>query len=403
MLPFDEINPLTARAQKKAFEAQNSITAKIAEMIALYSFMASRGDFVSASAVEKEFSRFYNKQMDTFVKDVPKIASDTVMDYSKQSYDAKADKIGISFEDNSPIHDTAIKNAEQTRNIVESISPVNTGFTETLPTGTKFTNTKDFFGRELKDGIRQVVSGNKTYGEVIRDVVGKMAKSGVRTITSPSRTERIDVITRRAIMTGIKDTITDNAYEMARQRGLTIAQISLHDGARLTHWWGGYVFSTVPTDEINPQTGEPYLTDEQLREQSGAWLSDWNCRHYLIFLDKDEKPLYNINKLREHQAKEKETKAYKGKEYIPSEAEARMRALEREMRALRADGMLHKVAYEELRKTNSAADLTDLENPYTEAKLKYRVLHAEYSDFAEHMNLKTQFERVSYDNLGRVF
>lgn len=397
MLPFDEIEQLTAPAQKEAFKAQNNITTKIAEMLALYLFLASTGDFVSAAAVELEFQRYYDKQITDFVNTAPNIAADTVMDYSRQNYDAIATPIMPTFAQNAHVYATATQNAAQAQELIRNITPGTTGITERLPTGrTQFTPTTNFFRNELNNGIKQVVSGNKTYTEVIRDIVKKMSNSGIRTMTTQptehlpnGRTERIDVIVRRAIMTGIKDTITDNAYEMARQMGTTFFEISYHEGYRPSHWWGGRRISTVTTDTIDIQTGKPFMTEDELRERENSHWTDYNCRHYIYPISPEEPPIYTAAELRQKERDEAKQTECKGKGFNPYEAGQRMRELEREMRALRLEGKLLKE--------------TGLQDEYKEVRLKYRAASAEYSDFSRVMGLKEQRERIYYDMLSRVF
>lgn len=132
-------------------------------------------------------------------------------------------------------------------------------------------------------------------------------------------------------------------------------------------------------------------------------LGEYNCRHNKYPISPEEPPIYTAAELRQKERDEAKQTEYKGTLYTPYEATQRMRAMEREMRSLRLEGMLHKAQYQELRQTASAAELEELENPYSMAQLKYRALRSEYADFARAMNQKTQFERVSYDMLGRVF
>lgn len=276
MLPFDEIDSLLSPAQKQVFAAQNDITAQMAETIALYVYIASTGEYHAAEAIEAEFNRFYNRRMTDFINAAPNIAAETVMNYSRESYEATATPTMPPFEQNAPIYRTAAVNAEQAQRIVSIISPGNTGITEQLPGGIRFTPTQDFFRRELNDGIQNVIAGNKTYTQVIRDVVRKMSNSGIRTMTTPptenlpnGRTERIDVIVRRAVMGGIKSAITENAKILAAQMGTTFFEISWHEGHRDTHRFGGRRYSTVKTDVIDVQTGKPFLTEQETWETYG--------------------------------------------------------------------------------------------------------------------------------------
>lgn len=120
-----------------------------------------------------------------------------------------------------------------------------------------------------------------------------------------------------------------------------------------------------------------------------ASIYDPNCRHFITPIFPDEPPVYTKGRLKELAAQEAKQTEYKGKEYNRYEATQRMRAMEREMRALRLEGKLLKE--------------TEQQEAYKETRLKYRVMSAEYSDFAQSMGIKEQRERIYYDNLSRVF
>lgn len=132
-------------------------------------------------------------------------------------------------------------------------------------------------------------------------------------------------------------------------------------------------------------------------------LGEWNCRHNKYPIFPEEPPIYSDAELKQKTLDEQKQTEYKGSPYTPYEATQRMRELEREMRALRLEGTLHKAQYQALRETASASELEELNNPYSEARLKYRAISAEYSDFAKTMGLKEQRERVYYDSIGRIF
>ena len=99
--------------------------------------------------------------------------------------------------------------------------------------------------------------------------------------------------------------------------------------------------------------------------------------------------MYTDEQLDRMNAKENEKKEYNGKEYTTYEATQRMRQLETIMRKQRQD--IH------LLKQSGASD-----EEIKAARAKYRKTSAEYSDFADTMNMKQRRDRVTVDGLGRV-
>lgn len=115
-----------------------------------------------------------------------------------------------------------------------------------------------------------------------------------------------------------------------------------------------------------------------------------NCYHnFWPFIPGASKRLYTDEQLDRMNAKENEKKEYNGKEYTTYEATQRMRQLETIMRKQRQD--IH------LLKQSGAAD-----EEIKAARAKYRKTSAEYSDFADTMNMKQRRDRVTVDGLGRV-
>lgn len=410
MLTPDELALITLPAERIQMRLQADTTRRIAEIIAKHGELTASGQHLlnrlQVTRFNDEYQADIAKYADLTEKEVERIiweAAERSFNYDKAIFTRKGVPF-VPFAENTFMQNltrAAVELAKETGGITQT-----KGFMIKDAAGRlQPTEASKFLNQELDRVTLNVTAGTQTYTQSIRQTVTTMKNSGLRDIDySGGVSNRVDVAVRRAVMTGINKVMLEHADEHARQLGTTFFEITWHSGHRPSHGWGGMRYSDVPTDVIDIQTGKTFLMAEKLFEKyGGGILGEWNCRHNKYPIDEFEPPLYTRSELTKKEQQEKETTPFKGVEYTPYTAGQRMRELEREMRALRAEGMLSKAQYETLRKTASAADLKDLENPYTESRLRYRVLRAEYADFAEMMGLKTQFERVSYDMLGKIF
>lgn len=414
MLTPDKLNQLATPAETAARKVQNDLTERIATWIARYAFFASTSEFLmpreSAAAFKREFGISITElsaELRNTVDDTIRNAARITYESSKPLYDYSGRPF-LPYERNPAITEITDEAVQESKTRIDEITPENTGFSEQLRDRVHFTPAPEFYERELTNAINAVTAGTETYTQAIRRVVKIMANSGLRTITYAKHTDRIDVVARRSIMTGINNMALQQAIEIGLQSGTNLFAITYHSGHRESHGWGGRRFSLVPTTLIDKQTMRPFLTDEQTWERyGGGVLGEWNCRHYMFPITPDEPILYSDEQLYKLETAEQALTKYNGKAYTQYKAEQRLRALEREMRAVRADGFLTKAQYQELRRHASAAEIAKLEgdsaDPYMTAKIRYQTLKQEYARFAKAMGRNTEMERVYYDMLGRVF
>lgn len=410
MLTPDELSLLSLPAERYQMMLQRDTTRRIAEIIAKHGELTASGQHLLSRLEVLKFTEDYQADMAKYADMTDKQIEKIIWDAAEKSYGydkaifMRRGVPFVPFAENTFMQNltrAAVELAKETGGITQT-----KGFMVKDAAGRLHaTETSKFLNAELDRVTMNVTAGTQSYQQSIRQTVTTMKNSGLRDVNYASGiNNRVDVAVRRAAMTGVTKVMLEQADEHARQLGTTFFEISWHSGHRPSHGWGGRRYSSVPTTVIDIQTGKPFMTDGELFSTfGGGILGEWNCRHNKYPIDEFEPPLYGNGELRKKERDEEKTTPYKGEEYTPYEATQRMRDLEREMRALRTEGMLHKAQYKTLRETVSVSDLTDFEDPYTEARLKYRALRAEYSDFADKMNLKTQFERVSYDALGKVF
>ncbi len=224
-----------------------------------------------------------------------------------------------------------------------------------------------------------IVSGAFDYNSVLRRVVTQLTNSGLRQIDYASgRANRIDVVARRAIMTGVSQITGKITDYNAEKLGADHFEVAWHSGARPTHAvWQGKVW-----------------TREQLVNVCGlgsaTGLLGINCYHeYYPFFPGISERNWTDEWLEEKNRKENTSKTFNGKEYTLYEAKQRQRQMETCMRAQR-----EKV---ELLKTGGA-DPDDV----MLARAKYQGQLNEYSRFCKKMGLTEERERIYLDMRGRV-
>jgi hypothetical protein len=232
-----------------------------------------------------------------------------------------------------------------------------------------------------------VQSGLITFDEAINNVVQDMTQSGVRTVDYESgRTNMIDVAVRRSVLGGLKDMTNKQAEINANIVGTTCFEITWHSGHRPSHRWGGRRFDT--TGKIYPTEMELYEKYSDPETGEIGTLEDYNCYHEKLAVHPETPRLYSDERLAELEAQELEEKEYEGKTYNSYQARQKQRQLERTMRKVR----LEAVGY----------DKAGNQTGYKVKKARYYSYRRRYQEFSKEMGLKTEYQRVYYDRLGRI-
>ncbi len=133
-------------------------------------------------------------------------------------------------------------------------------------------------GQLLDEAWLKVASGAFTYDQAIKSAIVELGKSGVAAVRylrqdGRARTDNIDVVVRRAVLTGINQSAC--ALQLARmaEMGTEFVETTAHAGARDTHEvWQGRVFRLVGNDRY------PNFYDET-GYGTVAGLGGVNCRH----------------------------------------------------------------------------------------------------------------------------
>lgn len=242
----------------------------------------------------------------------------------------------------------------------------------TNPSGKEVQTLTAFWRNELNQATVDIASGAFDYNTVLKRTVNKMANSGIRTIDYASgRTERVDVATRRAVLTGLRQVTEKISEDNAKALKTEYFEVSAHVTARPSHaLWQGKVY-----------TKEQLVSICGLGEVTG--LCGANCYHtYDPFIYGVSVRRYTDEELSTLYQNTQKTKEFDGKTYTPYEATQRQRVLERRMKA--QDEKI------ELLKKGGASK----EDIY-EAKQRRYSTYAEYKKFSKEMGLPEQINRVT--------
>ena len=285
----------------------------------------------------------------------------------------------IPFAENKPLQQfitaTAMQTSQNMYNLTQSM-----GFAVRNTNGlTQFLPIAQYYQDTLDKAMLGITSGAFDYNTVLKKTVAQLTNSGLRTVDYASgHSNRVEVATRRAVMTGFNQIVAKVNEENAEKLGTEYFEVSWHGGARPTHQvWQGRVYSKKDLETVCG------LGDVQ-------GLCGANCYHsYHPFFPEIDVRTYTDEQLDEMNRQENTPVEYNGKKYTKYEALQRQRRLETTMRA-------------ERQKIKLLQEGGASEDDIITARAKYRVTSAEYTRFSKAMNLPQQRERVTVDGLGNI-
>lgn len=322
----------------------------------------------------KEALNLSNQEVNHLYKDVIRkgyVEDESIYRYKGRPY--------IPFEENLQLQQLISATALQTQNEMKNITQ-SLGFAVKNPDGTTgFKYIADYYQQTLDKATLGIATGAFDYNTMLRRAVAELTNSGLRTVDYASGwSNRVDVATRRAVMTGFNQIVARVNDENAERLGTNHFEVSWHGGARPTHQkWQGRVYSR---EELSTVCG--------LGEITG--LCGANCYHsYFPFFKGIDEPTYTEEQLAEMNRKENTPVEYNGNKYTQYEALQRQRRLETQMRAQR-------------QRIKLLQDGGASEDDIITARGRYRVTSSEYTRFSNAMNLPQQRERVTIDGLGNI-
>lgn len=165
------------------------------------------------------------------------------------------DETGIEqmqFKDNTPLQDYIRVIAEQTQNSMQNLSN-SLGFATRDSNGNvTFNSVARFYQNTLDNAINGIANGVFSYNQALKKAVNEMTNSGLRSVDYESGvSSRIDVATRRAVMTGYNQIVGKMNDMTAKELNTDMFEVSWHMGARPSHQeWQGRWFNRQGLEQI---------------------------------------------------------------------------------------------------------------------------------------------------------
>ena len=332
---------------------------------------------------EKEIKNQITKANKLSLAEVDKIVTDSIKtDYESQRRLYKSrDMDFIPFAENralqQQIESIKIQSANEYVNITNTM-----GFASEQNGTIVFNDLTSFYRTQMDSTVMAVSSGAYDYNTAMQRAVRAMTASGLRTVDYDSGTKnRVEVATRRSVMTGITQLSANISMSNAKLLGIDHYEVTAHGGARntgsgyLNHAsWQGKVYSMKGLEEI-------------CGYGQGGGLAGWNCRHSFYPFDKEiDERIYSDDYLRKMKEEESKKKSFEGKEYDAYQATQYQRELETRLRYNRQNIKL----------------LTTSDADKMAEQVRYQSTLRRYREFSKQMDLPIQYERVKIDGLGDI-
>ena len=298
---------------------------------------------------------------------------------------------GKELTDNSYLKELMDAFTAQTNGELKNMTQT-TGF----KTMSGYEGIENAYRRELDKAVIKICSGTFSQDKVVRDVVHDLAQSGLRSIDFASGySMQLDTAARLAIRTGCHQLAGKMQDENIKQTGENLVYVSKHWGARNTgpghanheQWQGRVYFIKEGKDysEEAKRIGQDYITDlwratgysvDGAHESNPTGLYGYNCRHrhYVWFEGASSFP-------KNHYEKEPAPVTIDGKTYDYYAMTQKMRAMERNIRALKRE----KEAEEALG------------NDTRELQVKIKEKTAKYKEFCKMCGVPEETSRLRYE------
>lgn len=230
--------------------------------------------------------------------------------------------------------------------------------------------TAEAYQRSLDLALLKVSTGTYSYHQACDDVIKEFTRSGLRTVDYASgRTYQVDTAVRMIVRTSTAQLAGKITEANCKTTGQDLVIISQHMGSRDTHaGFQNKVFSMSGKSKKYPDIHAPLGEGCAYGRPEG--LQGPNCTHMFY-------PFWEgISEIPEP-LKEPDPVEYKGRSYTRYEATQQMRAMEREIRALKREKYVARTGGE-----------------VEHLRAQIRTARADYMSFSEAMNLKPKKNRL---------
>lgn len=235
----------------------------------------------------------------------------------------------------------------------------------------------------------QVESGLLDYQTAIRRAISEAAQAGASVSYPSGHIDKLDVAVRRAVLTGVNQTMGKVSLQYANEFWCDIMEITAHSGARPSHAvWQGQLVS---------RSGKRgYLSLDDIGYGTGGGFMGWNCRHsWNPFFEGISSRNYTPEKLRALNAKNVE---YNGEKYTEYEISQFQRKMEREIRATKRE----LAALDEAKKSAEDEVLRNgLQADFSKASVKLKEQERALKNFLRETGSLPDSSRVQVLGFGR--
>lgn len=204
-----------------------------------------------------------------------------VLDYDEKTY-RQALKTGQLTIEPVPLNMSPIL-----KNILNA-SVKNAKHSFNLTNTTALTSSQHIFYDSVNKAYLEVINGIKPIEKAIKDSVKHMATKGITGAKYPTRSDHIDVVVRRNIVTTIGQTTSQLVLARAKEWESNLVEVSSHAGARPSHaeWQGNiYMLEGSSSKYANLEDATGYGKVDGL---CGA-----NCKHqFFAFVEGISEPVY---------------------------------------------------------------------------------------------------------------
>lgn len=235
----------------------------------------------------------------------------------------------------------------------------------------------------------QVTSGTMDFNTAVRHAIQTAAAAGSSVLYPSGHCDHLDVAVRRAVLTGVGQTVRQLSLINAQDMGCDLMEITAHGGARPPHAaWQGKIVS------LSGRRG--YLTPKSIGYGTGDGFGGWNCRHdWHPFFEGISKRAYSNARLKELNEPHIEID---GEKYTDYEVSQMQRALERKIRKQKRQVAAANAA---VQSAPDEAAKQAMKEDFTAQSVKLKQAEQELKDFCKQTGFLPDTSRVWVNGFGR--
>lgn len=235
----------------------------------------------------------------------------------------------------------------------------------------------------------QTISGTMDYNTAVRHAVQSAAGNGAVVRYPSGHQDKLDVAVRRAVLTGVGQTVRQISFQNAKDFDCDLMEISAHAGARPSHAeWQGQIVS------LSGRRG--YLTLDAIGYGTADGFGGVNCRHdWFPFFEGFSERAYSDERLREL-AEHRIT--IDGVDYSDYELSQKQRYYERQIREKKRQVLAAQVQKDN---AQTSADAAAADAEFQKKSVQLKQAEQKLKDFLHQTGFLNDSSRVWVDGFGR--